>query len=212
MICISISDKNQERCLSLLTEAEMAEIRLDLTEFDDNEIRNVFVFPKPLIATFRPGDYDDDERMEKLKLAIEAGAQYVDIEIESEEGYRDELVNFARKRQCQVIISYHNFDATPQQNELRKIVNTCFEYNADIAKIATLVKNDREIAALFSLYDINKNVLAIGMGEKGKVTRVMAPFLGAPFTFAAPDKGDNTAPGQLTYSRMKEMIKQLQEL
>ena len=212
MICISISDKNPEHCLSLLAEAEMAEIRLDLTEFDDNEIRNVFAFPKPLIATFRPGDCNDDERMEKLKLAIEAGAQYVDIEIESEEGYRDELVNFARKRQCQVIISYHNFDATPQQNELRKIVNTCFEYNADIAKIATLVKNDREIAALFSLYDINKNVLAIGMGEKGKVTRVMAPFLGAPFTFAAPDKGGNTAPGQLTYSRMKEMIKQLQEL
>ena len=212
MICISISDKNPEHCLSLLAEAEMAEIRLDLTEFDNNEIRKVFAFPKPLIATFRPGDYDDDERLEKLKLAIEAGAQYVDIEIESEEGYRNELVNFARKRQCQVIISYHNFDITPQQNELRKIVNTCFDYNADITKIATLVNDDREIAALFSLYDINKNVLAIGMGEKGKITRVMAPFLGAPFTFAAPDKGDNTAPGQLTYSRMKEMIKQLQEL
>ena len=212
MICISISDKDPDRCLAMLAEAEMAEIRLDLTEFDEDEIRKVFIFPKILIATLRPGDYDDDERLEKLKLAIEAGAQYVDIEIESEEGYRNELVEFAKKHQCKVIISYHNFESTPGQSELKKLVNTCFDYNADMAKMATLIKDDRNIAALFSLYDTYKNILAIGMGERGKITRVMAPFLGAPFTFAAPDTGINTAPGQLTYSRMKELIKQLQEL
>jgi 3-dehydroquinate dehydratase-1 len=196
----------------MLAEAEMAEIRLDLTEFDADEIRRVFAFPKTLIATLRPGKYDDEERLEKLKLAIEAGAQYVDIEIESEEAYQHKLVDFAKKHQCKVIISYHNFESTPGQSELKKLVNTCFDYNADLAKVATLIKDDRNIAALFSLYDTYKNILAIGMGERGKITRVMAPFLGAPFTFAAPDTGINTAPGQLTYSRMKELIKQLQEL
>ncbi len=212
MICISISDKNPDRCLSMLAKAEMAEIRLDLTGFDEDGIKKVFAYPKPLIATLRPGDYDDNERIAKLKLAVEAGAQYVDIEVESEPGYREELVNFAKKHQCKVIISYHNFDFTPLREDLEKIVATCIDYNADIVKVATMVKNDQEAAALFSLYDTLTNILAIGMGEKGKITRIMAPFLGAPFTFAAPDDGGNTAPGQLTYSRMKKIIEQLQEL
>ena len=41
MICVAISDKNIDNCLAILEQVEMAEIRLDLTEFDLNEIKKI---------------------------------------------------------------------------------------------------------------------------------------------------------------------------
>ena len=48
-------------------------------------------------------------------------------------------------------------------------------------------------------------MVVLGMGEMGKITRIMAPFLGAEFTFAAMDEGKETAPGQIPYLKMKEI-------
>jgi len=48
--------------------------------------------------------------------------------------------------------------------------------------------------------------VVIGMGEKGRITRVMAPFLGAEFTFASPESGGETAPGQLSVNQLNELF------
>jgi 3-dehydroquinate dehydratase len=34
------------------------------------------------------------------------------------------------------------------------------------------------------------------MGPKGRLVRAVAPLLGSPFTYAAPNRGKATAPGQ----------------
>ena len=84
MICASISEKDVEKCIeSILDKVDMAEIRIDLAEFSNEEIKKVFSTGKKLIATCRPGKIKDDERVEMLKIAIESGATYVDIEYEA---------------------------------------------------------------------------------------------------------------------------------
>src|SRR5512138_529585 len=83
MICASISEKSVEKCLESIHKVDMAEIRIDLTEFSNDEIRQVFSKGKKLIATCRPGKIRDEERHEMLKIAIESGATYVDIEFEA---------------------------------------------------------------------------------------------------------------------------------
>ena len=212
MICVAISDKNFEHCLSVLKQTDMAEIRLDMTQFSLEQVRQVFSLKKKLIAAYRPLEGKEKEQMIQLKAAVEAGADYMDIEFECCDEYRKDMIEFAHKHNCDVIISYHNYDCTPALEELRKIVAACFQKGADLAKIATMVRTNNDNAEILSLYNIPGRVVAFGMGNLGKITRIVAPFLGAEFTFAAMDEGIETAPGQIKYSIMKAAIQQIENL
>jgi 3-dehydroquinate dehydratase I len=211
MICVAISDKNIDKCLSVLDNVEMAEIRLDLTGFGIEEIKKVFSHSTPTIATCRPEPFGNEDQLSRLMASINAGARYVDIEIEADVKQQLLIIEEARKHHCKVIISYHNFDETPGLREMYKIVDRCFELGADIAKIATLSKSNADNARLLSLYSIEKPIVVLGMGETGKITRLVAPLLGAEFTFASMDEGIETAPGQINYSRIKEILSGLQK-
>ena len=206
MICVAISDKDWRKAIAMMSQIEMAEVRLDLTEYDDEAIDMVFSQETILIATCRPDNMTEKDQYFKLRRAIEAGAKYVDIEIEAGQEQREAIVKIAKENNCRVIISYHNFDETPGMRELFNIADECYRLGADVAKLATRVNFFEDNAKLISLYSINKPIVALGMGEAGKVSRVMAPLMGAEFTFAAEDEGNETAPGQIRYSKMKHLI------
>jgi len=212
MICVAISDKNIKNCLATLKNVDMAEIRLDLTEFDIKKIKEIFSQPKKLIATLRPGICDEGERINKLKTAIKAGAKYVDLEYESDETYRKDLIDYAHRNNCDVIISYHNFRNTPETDILNKIVKDCFEYGADIAKVVTTAKTNIDNSRILSLYNNPGRIVAFCMGCLGKITRIIAPFMGSEITYASMDEGKATAPGQIKYSDMKDIIHKLEEI
>jgi 3-dehydroquinate dehydratase type I len=157
------------------------------------------------IATCRPGKYDDAQRKAFLKMAMDAGAGYIDIEYESDPAYREELVSYAKSHGVRVIISYHNFDKTPAKSELIDIIEKSKAMQADRIKIATLANTPKDNSRILSLYDEYDNLIAFCMGKTGKITRVAAPLLGADFTFVAYNAKEATAPGQLTLEDMKEM-------
>ncbi len=212
MICVAISDKNTDKCLKLMDSAEMAEIRLDLTGYSLTEIEKVFSHPVPKIATCRADKTGLVVQREKLMKAIELGSSYVDIEIEVPDEQRNEIVAFAREHNCRVIISYHNFENTPPLQELFAIANDCYSKGADVAKVVTTINNDYENACILALYSLNRPMVALGMGEKGKITRIIAPFMGAEFSFAASDEGAGTAPGQITNNQMKQIVTQIKNI
>jgi 3-dehydroquinate dehydratase-1 len=212
MICVAISDKNFENCLSVLEQIDMAEIRLDMTQLTLEQVSQIFSLNKKLIAAYRPLKGKEEDQKQQLKAAVEAGADYLDIEFECGDEYRKDMIAFAHRHNCDVIISYHNYECTPDLEDLRKIVTECFKKGADLAKIATMVKTNTDNAEILSLYNMPGRVVAFGMGNLGKITRIVAPFLGAEFTFAAMDEGIETAPGQIKYSIMKAAIQQIENL
>ena len=213
MICVALQESDVQKCLQILETVEMAEIRIDLAKLSIQDVYEIFSkSTKKLIATCRPDKYSDESRMELLKTAIVSGAAYVDIEIESATEFTTELVNFAKHHETVVIISYHNFKKTPSSVELSSIIQTCFQLGADIAKIATMILTLQDNARLLALYDTSRSVVALGMGQLGKMTRVVAPFLGAPFTFAALDEASATAPGQITAVQLKTVQQKISEL
>ncbi len=210
MICISIPEKNIETCLELINSADMAEIRIDKAGFDESEVRVLFSkSTKPLIATCRPELVEDSKRLELLKAAIEAGAAYVDIEIESHDEIKNKIIQHARSFGCKVIISYHNYVNTPSADELNSITANCFDTGADIVKIATTAVNDCDCARILGLYDKYTSLVALAMGETGRITRVANLFLGSAFTFASISDEQKTAQGQLTVTEMKTILKNL---
>jgi 3-dehydroquinate dehydratase type I len=76
-----------------------------------------------------------------------------------------------------------------------------------VAKIATQVNNMQEIMDLLSLYELPGRKVVLGMGSQGRITRVIGPYLGGEFTFASPEPGNETAPGQLCMAELKAIFK-----
>ena len=207
MICVSLAEETAAACLAALKELDCAEIRMDRVRLTLEDVHTLFSFPKVLVATCRPGPYLDKDRKRFLMEAIESGAAFVDVEVESEESYREEIIARARAYDCRVIISFHDHVKTPERHVLERIVESCFRAGADIAKIACMVHSSRDNARLLGLLDDDKKIVVIGMGEKGKITRIVAPILGSPIAFASIREGKETAPGQMDKKTLEEQLR-----
>lgn len=210
MICVSLTEATLEDCLRALERLPFAEIRMDLIHLSLDEVASLFSRHKRLIATCRPGELADDERKAHLLTAMDSGAAYVDVEVESKSAYREEIVERARSCGCQVIVSFHDYEKTPERPQLETILSECFSAGADIAKIACTIRSERENARLLGLLDDDRKIMVIGIGAKGSITRVVAPLLGSPFTFASLAKGKETADGQIDRERLLGLIQALQ--
>lgn len=211
MICVSLSGIAYEDCMSMAGREPFVEFRFDLLELTMEQIPEVVTAANSCIATCRPGNLDESHRLEILKTAIHSGADYVDIELESDPAFSKEIIEAARLQDTAVIISYHNFDITPDMPALEQIVKDCSKAGADVVKIASQVNHSEDLRNLFKLYNRDLRMVIIGMGELGVISRIAAPMLGAEFTFAAPEAGQETAPGQISKDKLLSIIKQIQE-
>jgi 3-dehydroquinate dehydratase type I len=207
MLCISIDEKGKKQIMHLIKNAEMAEIRLEKEKLSIDDIIEIFGSHNNLIATCRPcAELSDSKRKEILTTAIDAGAKWIDIEIESNKKYTEYLTKYAKTHNCKVIISYHNYKITPDNIEIKKIIDICKSMGADLVKIATFVNKQQDVARILGLYAENNNILVLGMGNLGKITRIAALKLGAPFTFVSINQDRETAPGQLSENEMKKIL------
>jgi 3-dehydroquinate dehydratase-1 len=205
-ICVSLGGIPFARCLKLASVFPLAEIRLDLLDLDPEKIESLAMPCRQWVATCRPGKLTDCERAVLLSAAIRSQAAYVDIEYESDPVYRCQLIELARKNRSRVIISYHNFDLTPDVPVMNRIVKQAIRMGADLVKMAVTANSPADCAKIMSLYGKHNNIIAFAMGDLGKITRIAAPFLGAEFTFASVDEAHLTAPGQLTASQMETVF------
>ncbi len=206
MICLSVGKASVEECLEIIKDTELAEIRLDLNIYHEEDIQRIFSSGANLIATCREGKYNNEERKNLISKAVEFGAKYIDVEINCDLAMKDHVINVAKESDCKVIISYHNYDKCPNRDHMIDIANRCFDGKADIAKIIAKINSTQDIVNIMSLYDQNKKIIAIGMGELGRITRIAAPFFGAPFTYAYPEGRRRTADGQFSDEKLKEII------
>ena len=204
-ICLSIGNIKYNEIQELLKRVALAEIRFDLLNLNSDQLKSIFNLYKNLIATHRATNGEFEVMVSNLNLAIEHGCAYIDIDINTPEQYIIELLNKARRNGCKVILSYHNFIETPSAEHLNKIVNNLFSKGADIAKIACMANNEEDCKRVLGLYSNVKNLVAFAMGEIGKPTRIEAIQMGAPFTYASV-KGNETAPGQLSYQEIEALL------
>ena len=207
MICVSIADVTVTEAIKIIETNELSEVRLDLIQFTPEDIKKLFSTKNKTIATYRPSDsVSDSDRITTLIDAINAGASYVDIEVENDDAFKNKIITAAKLKNCKTIVSYHNYTKTPVIRELEQIMRWCFESNGDIAKIACHVDSVEGCSRLLSLYSYGNPIISIGMGQDGKITRIAATLLGAPFTYASIDESKKTAPGQFDSGKLKTII------
>lgn len=219
MICTSIQNKSLDQIFEILDNCKMAEIRLDSCELLDSEVEECFSADMPLVATCRldvlAGKYPGLSQIQlanlaekKLKLAIEAGASYVDLELEMPKEMVKRIKECAHENGSILIRSFHDFKGTDSFEALKAVVEKCFYHGADLVKVATMAKNADDVATVMNLYSEYKegSLLAFCMGEYGKNSRIDCLKYGAPFTYAAVSEDDLTAPGQWLYEQMQEAV------
>lgn len=209
--CVIVTESNIKRAISIAEKFSIAEIRMDLCQFRSQYLPEIFSLPIETIATYREADSTNAsvQKMEQLKKAISAGASYIDVELTLNNQQRDDLISFAKGYNAKVIISYHNFDKTPSFKELKEIIDQSRQIGADIVKIATKVNFRDDCLNILNLYQGEENLVAFGMGEDAKFTRITSLFLGAPFTYVHYISGSKTAEGQIGYKEFEAIIENL---
>ncbi len=215
MICLSIGTPGIKKVTEALGKSHLAEIRLDLTNLNREETVSVFRSKKELIATCRTYESSYEESKKRLLWAIlgtrtkkSSGKRYIDLDFDSPDDYREELICAAKKAGFTVILSYHNFNSTDSYERLMEIYNSCIQKGAELVKIVTNSRTIQECSRLLNLYkEVPKNSLvAFSVGEEGRFTRLLAHFLGAPFIYCSLENESATAPGQFTISDAEKLI------
>lgn len=210
MICVSVANMAGLK-EAIGSGAQLLELRLDLIGEHPSKLFPLLPGDIKSILTCRPGVYSDSERVKLLQSGMKLGADYVDIEIETAAGDLELLLATAKEAGTRVIISYHDFKRTADREDLESLMIACYEKGGEIAKIATMVNSPADILNLLSLYDLPGKKLILGMGSKGRITRLIAPYLGSEFTFASTGKSKETAPGQLSVEQLNDINKVINE-
>jgi len=218
MICASIIESGIDSMVKIANsiDSDIIELRLDhLSEFSGLEKLRGIRTEK--IVTCMPswegGNFkgQERERFEILNKAIEF-AEFVTIELRTEKKYRDELIKNAKEIGVKVIIAYHNFDSTPERKEIIKILNRERDSKADIAKVAFMASNYKDVLNLMQVLVDNYEkfeipIIALSMGRFGRISRILVPLLGSYLTFASVEKGRESAEGQLTVEELRKILK-----
>jgi 3-dehydroquinate dehydratase-1 len=212
MFCVSLFEDSAAKILLAMQKHDFFEIRLDELDLSESEFDQIFGSDKQTIATCRPGNFDHKKRTAILTKAIEAGSDYVDIEIDSSSEYIKKIVDKARINDYKVILSYHNEEGMDSLKLLFDIIKHAEEFEPDIIKIACLVQDQKECAKLMALYSYFDNLIVIAMGDAGKISRIAAHSLGAPFIYCALDEDHVVAHGQLTIDKHKELQRLIDEV
>lgn len=216
MICTTIQNRTLEEIIGLLEGSEpriqMAEIRLDRCPLDIEEIESLFSSSDtPLVATCRVVDDGNgtwEEAEEKLTTAVEAGAAFLDLEIEAPKEVGKRLRRACTEYGTTMIRSSHFFAGTPSDDVLRNTVEKCRKFGGEIVKIAAMAKSGEDVARVLGLYSQEQTsqrqaeLIAFSMGETGRASRLECLRLGSPFTYAALNDNEAAAPGQWTYTEM----------
>lgn len=179
------------------------DLRLAEIFFTKEELKTPLLFVNK--APEEGGDFmgTPEARVELLLEALERGADYVDVALSTDPKLIKKLVQQRDKKgKTKLILSYHNFNETSPREELQELVQTARKHGADMVKIATFIKDVSENVVLLDLLkwatETKIPLIVIGMGDKGNLTRVIAPLLGSPLYYAPMDEDTATAPGQLT--------------
>ena len=228
MICTTIQNKTAEQILEALEHCEMAEIRLDRCELSARDTENVFTSDVPLVATCRIAEVAQNEQAlqgltdsareikamqiaeKRLVRAIEAGARYVDVEIEAQKQMSKRVRGAAHENGTIFIRSYHDFEGTDSFESLKAMVEKCRYHGADIVKLVTTAHTPEDVNKVMALYDWahgeNIELVAFCMGEAGKESRLECLKHGAPYTYAALTEEEAAAPGQRPSDEMRKAV------
>lgn len=216
MICIVIKGPTIQEARKQIDEAcqyaDVVELRLDyFVHLDIQELQILrHKFSIPFLFTLRSksqgGNFQksETERLQEIMRLAALNPEYFDLEDNVAASF---VENFKQAfPSIKLIISHHNFSETPAN--LDALLTTMQKLEGHYYKIAVTAKNATDaLRFLCWTKKSNGNLIAISMGEHGQLSRILAPIIKSPFTYASIDESGTTAPGQLLAKTLCELYR-----
>lgn len=212
MICVVIKGPSYEEAhqqiLKAILYADLVELRLDFfAALDLNALKDLRThFSIPMIFTLRSklqgGNYSqsEEQRLNDIRKLASLKPEYLDLENDLSMSFVEEI---SKHSEIKTILSYHNFKETPQ--DLEALLIEMRKTPTAFYKIAVTAQNSLDALKLLCLAKNNDGkLIAISMGTHGQISRILAPVMGCPLTYAALDDGQTSAPGQLSAQTLLE--------
>ena len=122
-----------------------------------------------------------------------------------------ELKSFCAKNRgkTKIIVSYHNLKETPALTKLKEIFHQCAKFKPAVVKIVTTAKTVEDNLITLNLISYarkhSQKIISLCMGDKGGISRAVAPLMGNYLSFATLEPEGQSAPGQFTVGEMKQI-------
>jgi 3-dehydroquinate dehydratase I len=194
---------------------DLCELRMDLLaaeRFEESEYLKPLPFPKILtIRDPKEGGRESLNENERLNLfgKLLPHVDYIDVELRNF-GLYSEVIAAARTSAKQLIVSVHDFEKTPNQEQMERWANeTEAQYPGAILKISAQMTCWEEMVRLgnFLIHQSRIRVAAMGMGPFGKISRLLFARLGSELVYAAC--GEAVVPGQWDFRTLRSILPQI---
>jgi 3-dehydroquinate dehydratase-1 len=171
----------------------------------------------PLIFTCRihlEGGFKEISQETRLQLITKAvasgGVEIVDVEMCNGPAFIEKVKKTAHTGSAKLILSYHNFDKTPDEAFIYDKLVMAQDLGADIAKIAVMPKDYADVLTLLGATlkartgAVKVPIVTMSMGPEGEVTRVAGGLFGSDLTFAVGKEA--SAPGQIPIGELRQAM------
>lgn len=152
---------------------------------------------RELILTRRSAGRAHPFSAAEIEGTIRAGFDWIDLEY-SERLDPRMVSRFADR----IILSHHDFAATPDLNALYRTMKRLPAAKRKIAVTPLSFQENVQLLAVLASWS-DPNLTVIGMGSRGLYSRILAPFFGSELIFTARDAETRAASGQLTVEQAR---------
>ncbi len=218
----------QAQVIANTADADLAEFRIDLLSFASDtkqvialghELKKI-LGNKPMIATIRTKNEGG-----QLEISdVDYGKTYqaylknpfmdcLDVEMFRDQKVVSEIVQKAHQKKVLIVMSNHDFQKTPSQDEIEKRLLKQDQMGADILKIAVMPKSKQDVFTLMNAtlkvsQQTIKPLLTMSMGQLGTISRVATANMGGSYSFGMI--GQASAPGQIDVTKLKQILQTVQ--
>ncbi|EMW7816947.1 TPA: type I 3-dehydroquinate dehydratase [Acinetobacter baumannii] len=231
---VPITAKNKEQALAQAqviantADADLAEFRIDLLSFASDtkqvialghELKKI-LGNKPMIATIRTKNEggqleisDADYGKTYQAYLKNPFMDWLDVEMFRDQKVVSEIVQKAHQKKVLVVMSNHDFQKTPSQDEIEKRLLKQDQMGADILKIAVMPKSKQDVFTLMNAtlkvsQQTTKPLLTMSMGQLGTISRVATANMSGSYSFGMI--GQASAPGQIDVTKLKQILQTVQ--
>ena len=229
-ICVPIVGKTKEEILAAAK--SFADVKMDVVEWRVDWFEGVFDFAQvedvlkdlrpalgntPILFTFRTSKEGGEKAIEPAayvelnkKAAATGLVDLVDVEAFTGDEYVKEIIAAAHESGVAVVASNHDFDKTPDKDDIVSRLRKMQDLDADIPKIAVMPQNKKDVLTLLAATEemvseyADRPIITMSMAGTGLISRLCGEVFGSALTFGAVGKA--SAPGQMNAADLSEIL------
>lgn len=229
-ICVPIVGVTKE---DIIKEAQTFDaIPVDVVEWRVDWFEHVFEIEKvkevlkelrealketPILFTFRTAKEGGEKSIEPKayaelnKAAAESGyVDLVDVEAFTGDEIVTEIIEAVHQHGVKVVASNHDFDKTPEKDDIVGRLCKMQKLGADIPKIAVMPQSKEDVLTLLAATEemnrkhADRPIITMSMAGTGVISRLCGEVFGSALTFGAARKA--SAPGQMGVEDLAQVL------